>query len=272
VNQTEYRKLRKALLDKLKITPQALNQQCQNLKRETPLTTEDATYIIAHRRGMKLDRFLDKNTVARVRDLHLRMNATVLSLAQKDNKIIGNKVMQQRHVKIGDDTEYTDVMLPQKKLKEASEMAKIFPKLYVLENSIREFIKIGMENIYGENWWDTQASRRLKDRARDRMSEDVRDSWHQRRGSHPVDYLDMIELPQLVSKMQQFVVPNIIPSFEWFKQLVEEVYKSRCVVCHMNPLEENNIKSVEVKFNQWQKQMNEKKDVINSIASVQTPL
>lgn len=270
MNQMTYRKVRQELLDKLKITPGALNKRCQKLKRGAPLTTEDATYIIAFRNGIKLDRFLNRDAVAKVRDMHWGMTATIPGVAQKDNKIIVNKIIKRRTVKIGDDEEYADAILPQNKLKEASEMAKVFPKLYVLENSIREFIKICMTNLYGEKWWDTQVSRELRNGVSKKMGKDKKDSWHQRRGSHPIDYLDMIELPRLISKIQRFVVPDIIPTFEWFKQLVEEVYKSRCVVCHMNPLEENSIKSVEVKFNQWQKQMNEKKDVINSIAPVQT--
>lgn len=265
-----YRELRKALLDMMGITPQALNLQCQKLKQVIPLTTEDATYMIAHRKGIKLDRYLDGETVARIRDMHLRMITTVSSVPKKESKVIEKKTSKKRSVRIGSDTEYLDVILSNKKLNEAAEMAKIYPRLYVLENSIRELIKLAMESLYGKDWWDSQAPPKLREKVNIRMSDDEKDSWHQRRGSHPLDYLDMVELPRFVSKIQQFLVPAIIPSFEWLKQLVEEVYKSRCVVCHMNPLEENNIKSVEVKFNQWQKQMNEKKDIINTISLSKT--
>lgn len=261
-----YGELRRALLSKLQITPQGLNLQCQKLKAVTPLTTEEATYIIAYRNGIRLDGFVDRETVARVRDLCLRMTKVVTSVSQKDVKV-ENKTVRQRTIKIGDDKEYVDAILPRKKLQEALEMAKVFPQLYVLENSIREFIGLCMTNLYGENWWDTQAPPKLRDGVRKKMARDKKDSWHQRRGSHPVDYLDMSELPSLVNKMQQFIVPGIIPSIEWFKQLTEEVYKSRCVVCHMNPLEKNSIKSVEVKFHQWQKQMNDKKEAISRLTS-----
>lgn len=257
-----YREVRRTLLDRLKITPQALNQQCQKLKRETPLTTEDATYIIAHRNGMKLDKYVDDETVGRIRDLYLKIAPIVSKAEIKEVKQVENGAIRKRPVRIGSDRKYEDVILANRKLKEASEMAKVFPSLYVLENSMREFIKMCMKNIHGENWWDTQAPRELREKVSGRMKDDVRDSWHQRRGFHQIDYLDMRELPRLFNKIQQHVVPDIIPNYDWFKQLVEEVYKSRCVVCHMNPLEENNIKSVEVKFNQWQKQMNDKIDKI----------
>lgn len=260
-----YKELRTALLDKLNISPQALNKQCHKLIAILPMTIEDATYVIAHRNGIRLDKYVDEENVGKIREFILKLTTTSSGVPKRAGSDAAVKNIKPRVVRIGSDIEYTDEILPQKKLKEASEMAQVFPKLYVLENSIREFIKLCMTNLYGADWWDTQAPRELRDDVSQKMGRDKKDSWHQRRGSHPVDYLDMIDLPRLVSKIQQFIVPNIIPNYEWFKQLVEEVYKSRCVVCHMNPLEENNIKSVEVKFNQWQKQINEKKDMISGL-------
>ena len=267
MNQMTYRKVRKVLLDKLGVTPQALNQQCHKLIALVPMTVEYATYVIAHRNGIRLDKYLDEEKMGKTRELISEV-APVTSGIKKQVEIGGvSKLEASRVVRIGTDERYTDVMLSQKKLNEALEMAKVFPKLYVLENSIREFIKLCMSNIYGENWWDTQAPNKLREDVTKKMSRDKKDSWHQRRGAHPVDYLDMSELPRLVNKIQQFIVPDIIPDIEWFKHMIDEVYKSRCVVCHMNPLEKNSIKSVEVKFTQWQKQMNEKKDAILRLPS-----
>lgn len=33
---------------------------------------------------------------------------------------------------------------------------------------------------------------------------------------------------------------------------VDEVYQSRCVVAHMNPLNQTNVDNVGIKFNQWE--------------------
>jgi len=62
-------------------------------------------------------------------------------------------------------------------------------------------------------------------------------------------------------------VPDIISDLDWFRQLVKQVYKSRCVVCHMNPLDNDNVDAVLVWFNQWQKQINAKKDLILKLSS-----
>ena len=38
----------------------------------------------------------------------------------------------------------------------------------------------------------------------------------------------------------------------WFQHFVDEVYQSRCVVAHMNPLNQTNTDNVGIKFNQWE--------------------
>lgn len=256
------KELKKVLLETLHISPQALSQQCQKLKKEIPMTTEEAVYVIAQRNNIILDKYLDKETVERVRVLYQQITSISQAPVKRRRTKAEGTLGKQRVIKIGKGFKLTDPLLPRKKLVEASEMSDVFPYLYVLENSIREFIDIIMTTKYGDNWWNSQAPKPLRDDVSGRMTNDKKHSWHQRRGARPIDYLDLKDLPRLVGKIEKMVVPNIIPSLEWFKQLVEEVYKSRCVVCHMNPLDKNNIKAVEVRFNHWQKQITEKKDLI----------
>lgn len=165
-----------------------------------------------------------------------------------------------REIVIAKEFKGTDPILPLNKLNEAKEMATLYPLLYVLENSIRELIDIIMISRYGNDWWQTDGPRKLKPKAQDRMADENKHSWHQRRGARPIDYLDLYELPRVLKKVSSSVVPDIIPSFEWFNQLVEEVYKSRCVLCHMNPLDQDSVQGLKLRFNQWQKQINQKKD------------
>jgi hypothetical protein len=258
------RRLRKALLEKLKITPQALSQRVQVLKRQYAITTEDATYIIAQREGIILDRYLDRDTINHIRGIiqqitHINQDTTTIAkLARK-----GKKEAEKRQVTIVFPKEFTvtDPILKQSKLLEARDMASIYPLLYVLENSIRELIDLFMTSRYGTNWWNLKAGK-LKDRVGERMSDEKKNSWHQKRGARPIDYLDFAQLPTLVRKIQEDIVPDIIPSIEWFTQFVDEVYKSRCVVCHMNPLDGTNIAAVKLRFTQWQKQVKGTKNLI----------
>lgn len=259
------RELRKALLNKLGITPQALSQRVQKLKNSYAITTEDATYVIAQREGIRLDRYLDRDNVNHVRGImqqitHITIDTTKMAKLARKGKREAEK--KQMVVVFPKDFTVTDPILEKKKILEAKDMAAIYPLLYVLENSIREVIDRFMKSKYGSDWWGLKAPRRIKEKVNERMSDEQKNSWHQRRGARPIDYLDLAQLPTLVRQIQKDIIPDIIPSIEWFTQFVDEVYKSRCVVCHMNPLDKINIKSVEVKFAQWQRQIREKKSLI----------
>lgn len=259
------RQLRNALLSKLEISPQALSQRVQKLKRQHPITTEDATYIIAQREGIVLTKYLDKDAVNHVGSIMQQIGqitqdtARRASLARK-----GKRESEKKQVVIAFPRELTltDPILGNKRTSEAKDMAAVYPLLYVLENSIREVIHRFMTNRYGSKWWHSKAPRALRETVSNRMSDEEKNSWHQRRGARPVDYLDLKQLPTLMRQMEEEMVPGVIPSIEWFTQLVDEVYKSRCVVCHMNPLDKINAQSVRIKYTQWQKQISAKKHLI----------
>ena len=256
------KKLKQDLLRKLGITQQALSLRVQNIKRRHPMTTEDAVYVIAHQQRIILDRYFESPVVDRVRGLIQQINSGFPLLGTTSKRVATNgKVPKQEHriIIVSGEFKENDPILPIVKITEAREMARIYPLLYILENSIREVIDRVMDSKYGKAWWDTKAPKGLIDTVNDRMAEDKKNSWHQRRGTRPIDYLDLNQLPALMRKVQKDVVPGIIPSLEWFDQCIEEVYKSRCVLCHMNPLDSDNIQAVKLRLRQWQKQISSKK-------------
>ena len=249
------RKLREALLAKLGVTSQALSLRVQKIKEIHPVTTEDATYIIAQREGIKLDKYLRSDAVDRVRQLMRDISPSMPTQTAKFMRQKKSKSTDHRVIYVSKEFKAIDPILPAKRLLEAKEMAAIYPLLYVLENSIREVIDRVMISKYGDDWFDNHAPKKAKDTYETRTKEDEYNLWHQRRGARPIDYLDLKQLPPIIKKMESDFIPDILPSFEWFSQLVEEVYKSRCVVCHMNPLDKDNIDSVKVRVRHWQKQI-----------------
>lgn len=258
-----YLKIRKRLLDKLKISPQALSQRIQRMRKISPITNEEGIYIIAHKEGIRLDKYLDKETISHIRNLiQSTFNDGVVEFKSTPSKSKIKKVVAKRTIVIAKEFEGSDPILPDCKLNEAKDMAGLYPLLYVLENSIRELIDRMMISKFGVDWWIAEAPKKLKDKVSDRMSSDKKNSWHQRRGARYIDYLDLNELPAILRKIEKSIVPNILPTFEWFNQLVDEVYKSRCVLCHMNPLDKDNSDALRLRFRQWQKQISEKKSMI----------
>jgi len=234
------------------------------------MTTEDATYVIAQQEGIILDKYLDKDTINHIRGIIQQITyitqstTTIAKLARK-----GKKESEKKQIVVVFPKEFTvsDPILEKRKLLEARDMAAIYPLLYVLENSIREVIDRFMTSTYGNNWWESKAPEALKRAVNIRMSDEEKNSWHQRRGARPIDYLDFNQLPALVRKIEEEVKLDIIPSIEWFAELVNEVYRSRCVVCHMNPLDADNTDAVRLRFRQWQKLISAKKDLVPELKS-----
>jgi len=152
-----------------------------------------------------------------------------------------------------------DPILPDSKLREAKEMAAIYPLLYVLENSIREVIKRVMKEKHGDEWWQDRLTdgkaKNVKDKAASRMKTETRNKWHQRRGSHPVDYVELEDLETIVRSNEVDFFPNVLSDKEWFRQFMRELVASRNVVCHMNPLDKTNIQDLKVKVARWNKQI-----------------
>ncbi len=259
------KKLKTALLNKLGITQQALSLRVQKIKSNIAINTEDATYLIAQKEGLILDKYLKPEELDRVRILHQQLSSTQFSPTVNSRRgAKQSKSMEPttRTIVIAKEFKGADPILPQIKLSEAKQMAAIYPLLYVLENSIREVIDRIMTKQHGLSWFDSQAPKGLKEKVSDRMEDEQKNAWHQRRGDRPIDYLDLDQLPALMRKIDKYVVPAIISSLEWFNQLVEEIYKSRCVLCHMNPLDRDNIQAVKLRLAQWQKLVDSKKDLI----------
>ncbi len=235
------RKLRRALLEKLKITPQALSQRVKRLKKESPMTTTEAIYVVAHQNGIILDRFLSGDEIQRVRALLPGARNVSLDRPVSASRGTKTRATEGRTIVIGGQFKATDPILTQRVLGEAKEMAALYPFLYVLENPVREAIDRVMKKKHGPQWWNTYAPQGLRDHVSKRMADENIHSWHQRRASEHLCYLDLDQLPALIRKNQADFVPDFLSSVEWFTQFIEEIYRSRCVLAHMNPLDRTNI-------------------------------
>jgi hypothetical protein len=78
------RKLRRDLLAKLGVSPQRLSQRVGKRKAELPMTTELATYTIAHEEGMDISRYLSAEVTAEVRALVAQLRP--VSVAAESSK------------------------------------------------------------------------------------------------------------------------------------------------------------------------------------------
>lgn len=247
--------LKSALLAKLNVQAAALSKRAQKKKLEVPMSTEDATYLIAHEEGIRIDRYLTPEQVARIRGLHTTGRA-LPSAGHTERRASRAQATHARELRFPSQFRVANPLLQGSKLHEAVAMAGIYPVLYVLENSMRELIKRVMESTYGENWWNTELNKgRLKnlhEKAEGRMQSEKRNSWHQKRGAHPIDYVDIADLEVIIQAKRDCFIPGIIPDLPWFEQFMRELCPSRHVVCHMNPLNDEHVQDVRLKLRKWE--------------------
>ncbi len=207
---------------------------------------------------MKIDKYLDEEQVKRIRELlpHFQNQGTTPPVSNKQSSKNSTRDTP-RTKKISRKYKVTDFLLDDTKLKEAEEMADIYPILYVLENSIRELIKRVMTANYGEDWWSERTkrskTRTIAENVKKRMAKEGKNRWHQRRGNHPIYYTDFADLKTLFSSNEDKFSPDILSPKEWVMNTMNELELSRNVLCHMNPLDRTNVQDIKVKFEQWQK-------------------
>lgn len=251
------RALRAELLRKKGWSKHNLSDRVQVKKKKSPMSTEEATYLIAHENGIKVDKYLKPEVVAQIRALvHQQAGAASASAAPRPLKRAGGKA-EIREIRFPNEFKATNPLLSPSKLNEAKEMARIFPLLHVIENSMRELIKRVMHAKYGPDWWNTRLTsgrpKSVAGTAADRMKTETQRRWHQRRGSHPIDYVNLEDLGTIIKSHQTDFIPGIISDIEWFNHLMRELDPSRNVVCHMNPLDDGNITDIKSWFRKWER-------------------
>jgi Swt1-like HEPN len=146
--------------------------------------------------------------------------------------------------------------------REAKAMAeKVYPALYVFENSARDVISKVLQNAVGDNWWDEVVPAKVRAKAEGRKADEAKDPWHGKRGAALIDYLDLTDLPSIVSANKAWPhFKRLFGRVSWFQELVNDLNVSRRVAAHMNPLETDDVKNVEAAFRKWAKLLKAKEE------------
>jgi hypothetical protein len=257
------RALKEDLLRRLKVTPQRLSQLVNARKAELPMSTELATYTIAHERGLDVSKYLDQESTREVRQLmsDLRNGRRTNGDAAKtsavrsrhsDRKASKPVIVSIAGVKIGN--------VPSLKAghaQEAKAMAeRVYPTLYLFENSVRDFIERVLKAKYGKDWWTVAVSEKVRDKAGQFKADERKDPWHGKRGRRDLDYLLLTQLWTIIRDKWKDFSPFFPQGQAWVQTLIEsDMNVSRRVIAHMNPLEEDDIKSLEASFRKWVKHL-----------------
>jgi len=242
--------LRDALAAKLGVTRQRISQRAQALKLYVPMSTEDATYCLAHQEGFELDEYLPAQTLKRVRILlrSLGLNPDLPSTRTRTRS--GGKA-KARELILAGGARLPDPILPKRILDDASKMATTaYLMLYVFENSIRYVIATMMANQFGEDWWHKAViPNSLKKKVAKCEGEDAA-AWRSGRVAHPIYYADVNDLIQIVQRNWQ-VFRKLFPQPNWFANHVQCVELLRNTVSHMIPLQRRDTEWLRDNLSRW---------------------
>lgn len=253
--------VKKALLGKLKVSPQRLSQLAQKRKQELPMSTEQAVYTLAHENGIDLSKHLSKEETTEVRGLvaQLRAGASASTTATTNGKTKQmKKATTPRPVVVtiaGVNIEKLPGMTATH-AKEAKMMAeRVYPTIYVFENSVRDLIERVLKAQFGADWWTKAVPGKVQSTAKNHKDTEKKDPWHSQRGGRDIDYVFLNDLWSII-KHQWMHFKDLFPTQSWAETLItSDMNVSRRVLAHMTPLDADGVKNLEAAFRKWAKQL-----------------
>jgi hypothetical protein len=248
------------------------------------ISQEDAAYIIAAEREIDLFDYLEPDAVERIRHIMAqhtssKSKAPVPTTGQATREVSSTK-KKTRQDKLALDVDSILVQnLPSNIVKEAKEMANVYPLFYILENSIRVFILDILKKSFGKDWWEkSQISSGIRKNVTKRMADDERAKWHGRRKAHPIFYVNTGDLSRIIETNWEYFKDTGISNPQWVNTYITEIIeRSRNIVMHCNPLPKRDITRLRVIFEDWMSIINTNNmdleiDAENeSIQSIKTP-
>lgn len=237
------RKVRRELLSKLKVSPQALSQRAKRLKdKYGPMTTDEAVYIIAHVEGIDLAKYLPLETLDRIRYLVPRdikpqpvmsHGAPQKAISVKKRKgtisypLIKGTFIQQA-VAIGEEA---------------------FPQVVVLENSMRVLIEQTLSAIRTD-WWTALVPSNVQRNVQRTIGKEEKYPYREKRGNKPLMYCNFADLKEIVvANCSAF--HNVIVDLEWFKAKMDEVYMARNNLAHSVLLSKDDMTRIALFYRDW---------------------
>ncbi|MHB8779603.1 MAG: hypothetical protein ACYC6R_17870 [Anaerolineales bacterium] len=238
------REIRESLLKKLKVSKQALSQRANRLKeKHGPMTTDEAVYIIAHLEGIDLSKQLPLATLDKIRALVPREVAQTSEVSQVCTKernsrkpkpkqtypLVANTLFQKARA-AGDDA---------------------FPRVFILENSIRSLIKLRLSSV-DKNWWPNLIPKPVIDSVERIIKKEKKFPYRENRGSEPLMYCNFDDLRKIIADKNNWLhFQDVIIKLDWFEVKMEEVYMARNNLAHSVPLSKDDFSSIILFYNQW---------------------
>ncbi len=254
-------KLKVDIAKSLNVTIRRVDQRISQRRQELPMTREHAAYTIAHEVGIDLAKYLSSQNLAEAREAisdWVSFKGSMSNQRPTSGESPSRAVATRKTgtLRIAGVSESAIPGLSRKHIKEANEMAdKVYPMLYLFENSIRSIIERVLSAKFGAGWWTSCVSKRLRDKVKARKDEERKNTWHGRRGASEIYYLDLNDLWSIINHQWRHF-EMLFPNKAWIENLItNDMNVSRRQVAHMNPIATSDVRNVETAFRKWTQQL-----------------
>lgn len=134
------------------------------------------------------------------------------------------------------------------------QMQRCYRILFVFENLVREFINNTFLEVDGEAWFDTRATRQMKEKFTKRKESEERNQWHTGRSQHPLFYMDFGDLSLLIINHWP-LFEDFFPDQAWVTSRISDCERTRNVIAHTNELPAEEVARLEMHLRDWIKQI-----------------
>jgi hypothetical protein len=249
------KELREHLQKKLDIGPRQLRRLVAAKASQLPSTNQQAVFVLAHENGLRLSNYLTPEQIAEVRGLVQGRPAPASTSPTSRSRSAATRKSSPRTVAMNIGTNKYGAIpgLKASHATEAKAMAeKVYPYLYVFENSVRDLIELVLKAKYGDDWWNTAVPGKVRDAADELKEQEKKDTYHGKRGRRDLDYLLLTQLWKIINHKWKDFEPLFPPGKHWVQSMIEnDMNVSRRPIAHMNPLDKDDIKNVEQAFRKW---------------------
>lgn len=111
--------------------------------------------------------------------------------------------------------------------------AKVYSKLYAIENLVRILVHSVLTAQLGPNWWAVAADPQLQKDVVKRMASYGNRPWHSTPGKHEVYYIYLSDLTKILTSNSAQFLP-LIPDVDQWTARLEQIRLPRNIVGHMN--------------------------------------
>lgn len=134
-------------------------------------------------------------------------------------------------------------------IKEANFMSIQYQKFYCLERSIRELIRVNLEEKHGSEWWST-----LDDAVKRNVETNLRyelDTTHTKRSQHNIDYTTFGDLRKIINSNWNQFESLFNRNLSSVNEVMIDLNRLRVPIAHCTPLAAKEIKRLEIRIDDW---------------------